>query len=477
MAQREPSNSYAVPATIVTAYAVLSAAAALIYLVVSPAWRGVIFMAAAWAAFLWAIAAVRRVPLPQGLPFVLLAAALLLGNAAWLIRVLGVQPEPVSPPLALTAAAGNALLLAAAMIVVFRRGSHDLGGLLEVVIFSVGVGGLLCLTVILPAQRDNPTSPASRMFVAVNIVLLFGVVGALMRLWTTAGAYQRALGILLVAVGFALAGNCVLAISGPQALFGAYWCFIGAYTAIGLFCAGSSVGEIITPGLEPDDHLSLPRLVLLGLALAAMPVAAAVPAVSRHPASTVLVAICGCLIAALVMLRIGLLAQQRRRAMVQLRHLADHDPLTGALNRRAFAQRLSATVSSGPCVLAFCDIDRFKDFNDRHGHAAGDEVLVRITERIMSRLSGGDFVGRIGGDEFVVCAVLPPEAAPALQARLEEVLAEPMTVAGHDIEVTVSVGVASSHGAASAAELLNLADKRMYANKNHRPGDPGPRPS
>jgi diguanylate cyclase (GGDEF)-like protein len=161
-------------------------------------------------------------------------------------------------------------------------------------------------------------------------------------------------------------------------------------------------------------------------------------------------------------------AQRREleRHRDDLAHASRVDPLTGALNRRGFEERLDAELrdasSTGrPLTLATIDLDDFKEVNDRDGHAAGDALLVLIVERLTNALRPGDAIGRLGGDEFAV--VLPGTGdtdAEAVIGRLREALV------GY-------FGASFGHGCfpadgGSPDELLKHADEVLYADKRLR---------
>ena len=164
----------------------------------------------------------------------------------------------------------------------------------------------------------------------------------------------------------------------------------------------------------------------------------------------------------------------RERLTAQLAHMASHDPLTDLPNRSVLeprlGQALSRTARSGQHIgLCFIDLDRFKAVNDVHGHAAGDDVLVDVAQRIRAVVRNEDTAVRIGGDEFVV--ILDPVAGPAdaLEAalRIRDALVEPPLQGGLHA-VGASVGVAVSEPGEGPAALLQRADAALYRAKANR---------
>ena len=155
-----------------------------------------------------------------------------------------------------------------------------------------------------------------------------------------------------------------------------------------------------------------------------------------------------------------------------LRHMADHDALTGLKSRRALLGELSSIVEDGfqhEIVVLFCDLDGFKTVNDRIGHAAGDQVLIEVARRIERSIRPGDLVGRLGGDEFVV--VLPradSETSADIALRIRGALIEPIVVGDEVVEVDVSIGSATTGDHPTASRLLATADDAMYAVKHIR---------
>jgi diguanylate cyclase (GGDEF)-like protein len=159
----------------------------------------------------------------------------------------------------------------------------------------------------------------------------------------------------------------------------------------------------------------------------------------------------------------------------QSRHQALHDALSGLPNRHHFVERLQEaldgllqTRNNGRVVVAYIDVDRFKDVNDTLGHAAGDTLIMGVASRLQKSLSREDFLSRFGGDEFAVMReASSPEAANELAERLRRAFAEAFDVYGQHVRMTASIGIAMSpdHGM-SPQELMRHADIALYQGKN-----------
>jgi diguanylate cyclase (GGDEF)-like protein len=160
-----------------------------------------------------------------------------------------------------------------------------------------------------------------------------------------------------------------------------------------------------------------------------------------------------------------------KRIARDLGHVASHDALTGAVNRLVLGDRLAQAFArrlrgGGETFVALCDIDDFKTINDTHGHAAGDEVLVEVADRLRRALRPHDTVARIGGDEFVVVAELPGMTHVDLGARLDSALAAPVRYDGEDRVVRVSVGCVMAEPGEDVRDVLVRADAAMYREKS-----------
>jgi diguanylate cyclase (GGDEF)-like protein len=183
-------------------------------------------------------------------------------------------------------------------------------------------------------------------------------------------------------------------------------------------------------------------------------------------------------------LEIELLAgsiDQMRKAVSEredrIMRLAYHDALTGLANRARLIDRLEQLIaiskrSGVPVAVLLMDLDRFKNVNDALGHQHGDVVLQEVAHRLATLLRDSDTVARLGGDEF---AVLLPQtssaAATTVAAKVTAELDRPIEIAGQNVDVGASVGIAAfpEHGG-DAATLLRAADVAMYAAKRSHAG-------
>ncbi|GIG35793.1 putative bifunctional diguanylate cyclase/phosphodiesterase [Cellulomonas pakistanensis] len=142
------------------------------------------------------------------------------------------------------------------------------------------------------------------------------------------------------------------------------------------------------------------------------------------------------------------------------------DPLTGVANRRAFLESLAGTQRRGAALLVV-DLDRFKEVNDRYGHAAGDAVIGVTAGRLREELAGRGVLARLGGDEFAVVLDDPDVArAAAIAEAMRAAVQVPVDVAGRIVRIDASIGVSSTElGERDHPELLRWADAAMYAAK------------
>ena len=177
----------------------------------------------------------------------------------------------------------------------------------------------------------------------------------------------------------------------------------------------------------------------------------------------------------LTFLRTEVARLTRRLAEVEL--IADRDPLTPALNRRAFVRELSRALAfqaryGGEAAVIYFDVDRLKTINDAHGHAAGDAAIQQVTAVLADGVRESDVVGRLGGDEFAVLLARAPLEDARLKAEslATAVAAEPLVHDGRSLALSVSYGVRALEPGLDAAQTLAEADAAMYLAKAARQG-------
>ena len=248
-----------------------------------------------------------------------------------------------------------------------------------------------------------------------------------------------------------------------------------ASIALAVLCAGGVIATVYLigphqvywafPALMAIFYLIRPREAVFCAAvtiLAVLP--AVVPAHESHHTTTIIITI---LVTSAFALAFSLITNRQRE---QLLLLATKDPLTGAGNRRGLDAKLTEVVNlhrrlGTPSSLVLLDLDHFKQVNDIHGHAVGDQILKSITEIINLRIRVTDSLYRIGGEEFVVVL----EGADLHRAAH---LAEQLRTLVHanelvpDSSVTISLGVAELKRGESGNDWLHRADEALYRAKD-----------
>ncbi|QIS15085.1 GGDEF domain-containing protein [Nocardia arthritidis] len=249
-----------------------------------------------------------------------------------------------------------------------------------------------------------------------------------------------------------------------------------AYTVVGLAALHPTMNALGEPR-RIHPHRSRQRASVIAVALI---VASLVPVVGARlaPLDRVVVSTLFALLLIGVLVRseraIARSARSERRAQYQ----ADHDMLTGLLNRSALLRALNrhrepwrTTEEPGadqPLCLLFIDLDGFKMVNDSYGHAVGDELIANAASRIRRVIQRDAMVSRYGGDEFVVLAPLDRPGAALLAERLLAAFVRPFELSAGEIPITASIGLACGSPRSSDATVYDLirdADSAMYHAK------------
>ncbi|HTS90966.1 MAG TPA: GGDEF domain-containing protein [Stellaceae bacterium] len=166
---------------------------------------------------------------------------------------------------------------------------------------------------------------------------------------------------------------------------------------------------------------------------------------------------------------------EARQRIDYLERLADEDPLIPIANRRAFLREVTRAIGFAqrygtPASIVYIDVNDLKTVNDAYGHAAGDAALVQISRTLVENVRNSDVVARLGGDEFGVLLMQSDRnlaETKALQLS-DAVRHHPLMWQGRPISLHISCGVHSFTGQDSAGEILDSADRAMYANKRER---------
>jgi diguanylate cyclase (GGDEF)-like protein/PAS domain S-box-containing protein len=165
---------------------------------------------------------------------------------------------------------------------------------------------------------------------------------------------------------------------------------------------------------------------------------------------------------------------ERKAAEEKLTLLARTDGLTGLANRATFVERLQLAYAASrrgakPFAVFYIDVDHFKPVNDNFGHATGDLLLCEVARRLRGQIRETDLLARMGGDEFALLQLemTDPASAGTLAEKLRAALAKPYFVAGHDLQVSASIGICPySHGIADAETMMSQADLALYRSKD-----------
>lgn len=180
-----------------------------------------------------------------------------------------------------------------------------------------------------------------------------------------------------------------------------------------------------------------------------------------------------CLYGLFVFLHVRRITYELETSEAAAQHLAGHDELSGLPNRSVFTRALNrqlatCQVTKQGCAVMYVDLDKFKDVNDKYGHAAGDRLICAVAERLAGLVRGADIVARFGGDEFAIIQtnVKDRTDAEALAARILDILRQPFTIEGNQVQIGASLGIsiAPDH-AQDGATLMRFADVALYRAK------------
>ena len=303
-----------------------------------------------------------------------------------------------------------------------RTPGRDRASLIDATIIATGLGLLSWVFLMKPAATDSTLTVLGRVisiaYPAADVLLLALVARLLVGAGVRNTAFQLLGGSLLVMlagdVGFAVLAQADA--FTPNTAINLTWLL--AYVLFGAAALHPSMAELSKPALERPRRLTRRRLSLLtGVSLVA-PVLLLGQAWGRSGIDAAAIGVGSIALFMLVVARMAGLIRQVEQQAAQLETLAQHDPLTGAANRRAWDHALPVEMDRArragtPLAVALLDLDRFKGFNDQYGHQAGDQLLRTATEAWRSLLRSSDLLARYGGEEFAVLMPSRPSGRPS----------------------------------------------------------------
>jgi diguanylate cyclase (GGDEF)-like protein len=403
------------------------------------------------------------------------------GDLTWnYFEIIGEDPFPsIADGLYL---AGYPFIAFGQFLLIRRRiAGGDRGGLIDAAILTTAVAILSWTFLMQPqvaASDIDPLSLAISLAYPITDVLLIGVA---MGLLTTPGS--RTVSFRLLAGSFALlvVADTVYAL---QTLEGTYvsggtidTVYLASYLVFGASVLHPSMRRLTDPHPVVVTWLGPVRLASLAVAMVTGPILVTLG--PQADGGLVIVATGTALLSLLVLVRlaglVGLLERDvaaRRVLEARLTYQAYHDPLTELANRRRFVEATTTALANrkapGSLAVLFLDLDDFKTVNDGLGHAAGDQLLAAVADRIRAGVRETDVAARLGGDEFgvLLTGVSDPATAVTTAGRLLDAFVKPIDIAGEAIIAGASIGIAiDTAGTANADDLLRQADIAMYRAK------------
>jgi diguanylate cyclase (GGDEF)-like protein len=370
-------------------------------------------------------------------------------------------------------------VLAAGLLLMIRgrQRYRDFAGILDSAVVTAGLG---LLSWVLLAGPTIAASDHSFLAAAVGVAYPVAdilLIGALVRLLTTAGGRTPSLWLLLTGAALLVAGDSTstalgLYTSSGTSIFDLIW--LTSYVVWGAAALHPSMAVAAGPPQACDLHFGPLRVAALAGATLIAPATLAVQHLMGVQLDVWPIVVGMVVVMSVAIVEIVAANKVRDSLRHELAHEASHDSLTQLPNRAEALRTIEHALQRGQrhgtmTGLLFIDLDRFKAVDDNFGHRAGDDVLRVVAERLQTNVRGGDVVARLGGDEFVVILESVPSEADVVtlgHRLVTEVSAPIMTGQGHQVQVGASVGVAiSQDGLVEPDKVLHEADSASYRAK------------
>jgi diguanylate cyclase (GGDEF)-like protein len=347
-----------------------------------------------------------------------------------------------------------------------RTPGRDRASLIDAAIIATGLGLLSWVFLMKPAATDSTLTVLGRVisiaYPAADVLLL----ALLARLLVGAGVHNTAFRLLAGSLVVMLIGDVGFAVLAqtdtftPNNVVNITWLL--AYVLFGAAALHPSMALLSQQAVEQRRRFTRRRLSLLtGVSLVA-PILLLAQAWQRSGIDAAAIGAGSIALFLLVVARMSGLIRQVEQQAIQLETLAQHDPLTGAANRRAWDRTLPVEMdrarrAGAPLAVALLDLDHFKRFNDQYGHQAGDQLLKSATAAWKFLLRPSDLLARYGGEEF---AVLLPTTTLGQAVEIIDRLRVATPLAQ-----TFSAGVALWHGDETSDQTVARADRALYQAK------------
>ncbi len=398
--------------------------------------------------------------------WILVAAALVasvIGHCLWYWMNLR-TPEAYPIGATLLYLLGYAALVAG-LWVYGRQVESDSGALVDSLLVVISAGALGYALLVHPYVGADGEGLWPLLTVSVYPVLDLVLLSFVLKLFFLSARKPLALTIVLWAVLSVLVADVLHAHGIASGWYDAgdpldiLW--FATYALLAVAAWHPSANERLTH-VAGDRYEPYRRLWIIGLVSILVPTGLLVLSWS-DPGLLRVAAISAILLFILMMIRLVLLLQDNRRQSVELEQLTRIDPLTGAANRRWLLDRLELELArvrrgNASVMLAYLDLDYFKQYNDTYGHGAGDNLLFTLVKRWQTLIRDTDLLARVGGEEFVLVCVDTDEAASvALLERLRQAVP-----AGQ----TCSAGLTGAQPTDQVHDLLQRADEALYRAKH-----------
>ncbi len=420
----------------------------------------------------WAYVGLRRHSPAKPMPWIHLLA----GFGAWAMADVGALLEQTLWATDFYPLPSDALRLLGYVLIgigflgmVRARQSQDLTALLDAAIIATGVAVITMVFVVGPITEDTSLSLAGKLVSAAYPLVDVLLIGLLVRLWTTPEARTVSVELLTAALAVVLLADVIwnfavvtTAPAEPSSLNDLLW--LSGYALLAIAVWVPSMRDVSEPLPEHEPRIpATARLALLAAGLVLPAATLLIDGIRNGDApSWFITGVASIALTLLVLARMAGLLRTVQVQAVQLAALARADALTGAPNRRTWDHELSRACRSArdrdePLCVAIVDLDHFKQFNDTHGHQAGDLLLREAVATWTELLEEGEFLARYGGEEF---ALILAGQTP-VQARIRLDLLREATPGGQ----TISAGVALWDPETEPGAAVAAADAALYRAK------------